>query len=186
MKVSKIFLQIAALIAVIAGALYLARIASHNEVIQEIISTYGYIGIFFLALISGFNLVVPIPAISFLPLFIESGLSFWPTILIIALGMTAADFISYVLVRAGRDIVSESWGNKIFEKFDALREKYERYPLAILFIFASVVPLPNEILLVPATFWGYSWKQLLPVVLAGNLIFNILFAKGLMNVFNAI
>lgn len=92
----------------------------------------------------------------------------------------------FFLARAGKDIVSESVGEKIFEKFWSMPEKYYRYPLGLLFIFAALAPLPNEIVLIPlALFFGYSLKELLPVVLAGNLIFNILFAKGLLNIFEA-
>lgn len=186
MKVSKIFWQTLFLVAVVASAIYLARIASGNEVIQEIVLAYGYIGIFIVALISGFNLVVPIPAVSFLPLFIESGLSFWLTIFIIALGMTAADTLCYFFVRVGKVLASKSLGEKVFEKFHNLREKYYHYPLVILFVFASIVPLPNELLLIPAVILGYSFIQLIPIVLVGNFIFNLMFAKGLLNIFNSI
>ena len=187
MTKGKIIFRIAILLGVIGAAFYLARMASGNEVIQELVASYGYVGIFFIALLSGFNIVVPIPAASFTPLFIESGLSFFPTVLIIALGMTAADGLTFYLARAGKGIISESWGEKFFDKFWSLPEKYYRYPLAVLFIFAASIPLPNELLLIPmAFFFRYGLKELIPVVLAGNLIFNILFAKGLLNIFEAL
>jgi membrane protein YqaA with SNARE-associated domain len=182
-----LILQAIALFLVVAAAFYLARLASGSEVIQEIVSSYGYGGIYFVALLSGFNIVVPLPAASFTPLFLESGLSFLPTVFIIALGMTTADSVGFYLARTGRRLISDSWGEKLFDKFQDLPEKYYRYPLAFLFIFASIVPLPNELLLLPmAFFFGYGFKELVPIMLAGNLIFNILFAKGLLNVFEAL
>lgn len=186
LKNSKIIFQIAGLGAVIALALYFARLASGNEMIQEIVASYGYIGIFVAALVSGFNLFVPIPAASFVPLFIESGLSFWPTVFVISIGMTSADMLSFILACAGRDIASESLGQKVFEKFHNLREKYYRSPLLVMFLFAAFAPLPNEMLLVPAAFMGYKARVLIPIVFAGNVIFNILFAKGLLKIFPAL
>jgi len=182
----KIVLRIAGLIGVIVLAFYLAYLASENEVIQEMVASYGYTGIFFVAIISGFNLLVPIPAASLIPLFIESGFSFWPSILVISLGMTTADTIAFILARAGKLIVTESFGKRIFERFSSLREKYYRSPLVFLLFWAAFAPLPNEILLVPAAFLGYSFKHVIPVVFVGNFIFNILFAKGLLNFFQAL
>jgi membrane protein YqaA with SNARE-associated domain len=182
-----LILQGAILLLVVAAAFYLARLASGSEVIQEMVASYGYVGIYFIALLSGFNIVVPLPAASFIPLFLESGLSFFPTAFLIASGMTTADAIGFYLARKGRKLISDSWDEKLFQKFQSLPEKYYRYPLAGLFIFAAIVPLPNELLLIPmAFFFGYGLKELVPVMLAGNLIFNILFAKGLLNIFEAL
>ncbi len=182
----KIAVQIAFLIAVVALAFYLATVASNSEVLRTMIAEYGYVGIFVLALLSGFNIVVPIPVVSFMPLFLESGLSFWITIALISLGMSCADALSFILARAGKRIASESeFAEKILTRFQGLEKSYYRYPLAVLFIFASVAPFPNEVLLIPAAFFlGYRLRELLPIILAGNLVFNILFAKGLLNLFN--
>jgi membrane protein YqaA with SNARE-associated domain len=183
-KTYRIILQSAFLVAVIGIAFYLAKIASDSPVLREIVSDYGYIGIFVIALVSGFNIFVPIPAASFMPLFLESGLSFWLTTIVITLGMTTADSLSFILARAGKHLFSESWGEKLFERFRGLEEKYYRYPLAVIFIFAAVAPLPNEVLLVPTAFFlRYRLRQLVPVLLAGNLIFTILFAEGLLSIF---
>lgn len=183
----KLIFQGIALVIFIAAAFYLAHQASQSEAVRELVASYGYFGIYFVALLSGFNIVVPIPVASFTPLFLESGLSFLPTVFIIALGMTTADALGFHLARTGKKLLSDSYGEKLFDKFANLPPKYYRYPLAGLFIFAAAVPLPNELLLVPmAFFFRYSLKELVPVVLAGNLIFNILFAKGLLNIFEAL
>ena len=182
-KLLKITLQLLFLAGIVALALYLAKLATESEVLREIVASYGYIGIFVISVISGFNLFVPIPAISFLPLFIESGLSFWPTIFLITLGMSVADIIAFMLARAGRHIAAQSFGERAFATLYKLRDKHYKYPLVFLFFFAAVAPLPNEVILVPLAFMGYSFRHLLPVVFAGNLIFNILFAKGLLKIF---
>jgi membrane protein YqaA with SNARE-associated domain len=184
-KRPKLIFQIAALIAFICAAFWLAEKATGSDAIQALVKSYGYVGIFIVAMVSGFNLVLPVPAASFMPLFLESGLSFWPTIFLISLGMTFADSIAFLLAKAGKQMVSENAESELFRRFQKLPEKYYRYPLAALFIFASIAPLPNEFLLIPAAlFFGYSLIELAPILFAGNMVFNILFAKGLIGVFH--
>ena len=79
-KVSKMVLHFLLIAIIILGAFYIASLAGESELIKDYVSRYGYIGLFITALISGFNLLIPIPAVAFLPLFIESGLYFWPSI----------------------------------------------------------------------------------------------------------
>jgi hypothetical protein len=64
------------LIILMAGLFHLAKIIRNNPGVRDAILAYGYPGIFFISLLSGFNIAVPIPAIAFLPLFLESGLIF--------------------------------------------------------------------------------------------------------------
>ncbi len=183
-KILKLIFQGVSLIVVIGVAFYFADLARGNENIQKIIAGYGYIGIFIVSMISGFNVVVPIPAISFLPLFLESGLSFSITIAIISLGMTTADTIVYLLGNLGKKMVSGSYMEKLQSKIKIVHEKYNWAPLVILFVFASVAPLPNEVLLVPFAFLNYRLIHILPIVFAGNVVFNLLYSKGIVNIFN--
>lgn len=182
-KILKFFVQGLSLVIVICLAFYFADLARGNENIQKIIAGYGYIGIFIISLISGFNFVVPIPAISFLPLFLESGLNFCITIAIISLGMTIADSIAYMLGSWGKKMVSSSFAEKIERKIKIIHEKYNWAPLIILFIFAAVAPLPNELLLVPFAFLNYRFIHILPILFAGNVVFNLLYSKGILNIF---
>ncbi len=183
-KIIKLVIQGISLIAVIGGAFYFADLARGNENIQRIITSYGYVGIFIISMISGFNFIIPIPAISFLPLCIESGLNLYTVIAIISLGMTVADTIAYFLGNLGKKMVSHTFSEKIESKIKIIHEKYEWAPLSILFLFASLAPLPNEILLVPFAFLGYRLRHIVPVLFAGNVVFNILYSKGILNIFS--
>ncbi len=183
-KIFKIVIQGLSLIAVIGIALYFAHLARGNENIKELVGDYGYIGIFVVSLISGFNFVVPIPAISFLPLFLESGLNYWTTIVIISLGMTVADSFAYFLGNLGTKIVSSTFSEKLEKRIRIIHEKYSWAPLVILFLFAAVMPLPNEVLLIPFAFLNYRFIYIIPIVFAGNFVFNFLFSKGIINIFN--
>jgi len=180
----KIILQGVGLLVIIALAFYLASLASDSELVREIVSSYGYVGIFLISILSGFNFVVPIPAVAFLPLFLESSLSFWPTIFLITLGVTSADTMSYILARAGKHIASQSFGENMFKGFNRLNVTYPRAPLVLLFFYASFVPLPNELLLVPMALSSYRLREIIPILLVGNFVHQLLYAKGILSVFN--
>lgn len=182
-KILKPIFQGLFLLLFIGAAFYFAHLAKGNEAIRAVVASYGYVGIFVVSVISGFNLVVPIPAISFLPLFLQSGLDFWPTILIITIGMTLADTVAYLLGDLGRKFMPTNLSKKLERYIKIIHEKYNWAPLVLLFFFAAVVPLPNELLLLPFAFLNYRLIHIFPVVFAGNLVLNILYSQGIINIF---
>ena len=149
--------------------------------VQEIVLEYRYIGVLTTSFISGLNLIVPIPAIAFLPLFFAAGLDLSMTILIITIGVTLADSFAYLVGSVGRKLVSSPRQVKITNQFQRIRNRYSFLPLVILFLSAAFVPLPNEIIIIPLAFLGYHLYQIFPVLLIGNATFNILSAIGILN-----
>ncbi len=174
--------------AVFFGAFLIAQHAQESEQIQDIVQQYGYGAILVLGFISGLNLVIPIPAIAFLPLFIESGLDFYITIIFITLGMTCADSVAYAIGNTGRKVISRTTGStrKVMEKLEAARDRYTLLPLIILFLFAAFAPLPNEVLLIPMGILGYRFVSLLPVLFIGNIVFNIVYSSGVLTIFEVL
>src|SRR3989344_2207800 len=76
----------------------------HRDTVQEVVSQFGYIGMFVLAVVSGFNIAIPIPAIGFYPVFVELGYTPTFIILILSFGMTIGDSIGYLLGQTGKGI----------------------------------------------------------------------------------
>lgn len=161
-------------------ALWLANYAKDSELLRDLAREYGYLGAFTGGVISGFNLAVPIPAIAFLPLFLESGLNLWIVILVLASGMTLADSVAYILGKKGRHI-TDNTQQRIIHKLEEVRTNHPRWPLGFLFIFASLAPLPNEVIVIPMAFIGYKAKQVIPILILGNFTFNLLSAFGILN-----
>lgn len=185
-KIQKLIFQGIGLALVIGLAIYLGHIARESEEIRQAVSSYGYAGVLVVAMISGFNLVVPVPAASFMPLFLESGLHYWTTLAIITAGMTIADTVAYFLGNMGRTAVSESTENKFLNKLKKIHNDHKYAPLIILFFFAAFAPLPNEVLLIPFGFLGYKLRHVLPIVFLGNAVFNMLYTKGLTSILDLI
>ena len=164
--------------------LFLARSVSQNSYLKEFVSGYGYFGVFLVSVLSGFNLIIPVPAASFVPLFVEAGLSLWVTIFIIALGTTVADILAYSIGIIGRHVTSELPQSKVVARLDKMRERWQWGPIVALFLFVVFIPFPNEIILIPLGFMGYHLRLILPVVFFGSAIFNIAAAFGALGLFN--
>lgn len=181
---TKFFLKGGALILIIFIAFYLAHLARESSLIRDLVADYGYFGIFVVALISGFNLAVPVPAATFLPLFLQSGLDFWFTITLITFGVTLADSFTYIIGRLGREIIDEK--RKMIITLEIVGERHRWAPMTLLFLFSAIVPLPNEILVVPLGFLNYKFRRIWPVILAGNFIFNLIYASGAVGLFESV
>ncbi|QQG45782.1 MAG: VTT domain-containing protein [Candidatus Niyogibacteria bacterium] len=178
---TKIFVRGGALILIIIAVFYLAQIARENGMVRELVADYGYFGIFAVAVLSGFNLAVPVPAVAFLPLFIGAGLNFWITIILITVGVTLADSFTYIVGRLGREIIDDK--RKAIVALERVGERHKWAPMILLFLFSSIVPLPNEILVMPLGFLNYKFKRIWPVILTGNFAFNALYSTGVINLF---
>lgn len=175
-------LQLTFFIGIIIFALWLGMVAEENDVITEIVITYGYTGIFFASVVSGFNILVPIPIIAFLPLFVISGLDQWIVVILIISGVTIADMLVYYFGRIGKKIASVSLRKKT-DKLSKFLEEHQKISLVALFLFAAFVPLPNEVLVIPMAFLGYSFFSIATPVFLGNAVFNILAMLGVVNIF---
>jgi len=183
-KIRKWLIYFAVIVSIFTFAFWLALLAKESSVIRELVSSYGYMGIFVVSVFSGFNFVVPIPAISFLPLFLESGFNLWFTIFIMSLGMTLADVVAYIFGVLGRRFTLSANNAKIIARMNKLRSRHYWAPVVALFFFAAFIPLPNEFLMVPLGFMGYNLRYIFPVIFLGNTIFNIFTAFGVISLFN--
>jgi membrane protein YqaA with SNARE-associated domain len=184
-KITKSYsLKIFVAILVITLAFWLAHLARESSFIQEMVAAYGYLGILVVSFASGFNLLVPIPAVSFLPLYAEAGLSVPVTVTLITIGVTVADSVAYLIGRLGREVAAEIDHNRVVAFFDRIQIKHKTAPLVVIYLFASLAPLPNEILVIPLGLMRFRFSTLFPLLLAGNATFNTLTALGLLHIFD--
>lgn len=178
--------KIILLILVIALAFWVSGTVKDSGFIRDLAREFGYVGIFLIAVVSGFNLIVPVPAISFLPIFLASGLNIFAVIAVMAAGMTLADFIGYLLGKAGRHLALSAFEIKIANRFEKLKNGLHWSPALLLFLFASFIPIPNEVIVVPMAFLGYRLTYILLPVFLGNIVFNSIYAIGAVNILKLI
>jgi membrane protein YqaA with SNARE-associated domain len=104
------------------------------------------------------------------------------------LGVVIGETTSYIVGHAGRAVLPE----KASEAFALLHrwvsDTHSAKFYGFLFVFGSVMPLPNDVIVVPLGAAGVSyWRVILPLG-AGNIVFNtataLLAAQGVTSFWN--
>lgn len=170
--------RFAIVVAVIAAGILLGRVALHSQVVHGLVARYGYGGVFVVAVASGFNVLVPVPAFAFVPLFTAAGLEFVPTVGLIVAGVTLADMVGFFLGRAGRDIDAVRHA-KIVRRLEKFRDRHRAAPLLFMALYGCFAPLPNQVMAVPLGLMGYAAYEVIVPIFVGNLVFNTLAASGI-------
>jgi membrane protein YqaA with SNARE-associated domain len=173
--------KVLALFGVVAGAVWINLYGAEAAGVEETVRAWGYPGLFAMSALSGFNLLVPIPIVLFFPFFLEIGMNAGAAVVTISAGMTTGDLVGFLLGSIGREVVELPEGRVVRFLRDLRRRPW--VPYVALFFYASFVPLPNEILVIPMAFLGFSIIGIFGSTFVGNLIFNSLAALGLTGVF---
>lgn len=179
----RIAIQGTGLLVVIALATWANIHAARNDVVRELAQELGYLGIMAAAIVSGFNLVVPVPVIAFFPFFMDVGFEPVLTVIVIAAGMTIGDLFGYLIGHATREVVQPKTRGLV-ARLERLRDRHPHLPYAVMFLYAAFAPIPNEVLVIPLAFLRYPVGRIFLAVLAGNLIFNSLVAFGILEIFD--
>ena len=155
---------------------------SYSDTIRDMLSRFGYVSMFILAVVSGFNFILPIPVIGFYPLFAELGFAPFLIVLVLSLGMTLGNSIGYMVGHMGKDIVRMKSGVRVRTLFDKLYTRHQVLPFFLLFFYTAFVPLPNELLVIPMALAGYRFRSMGILLFLGNFLFNIIGAFGIMSI----
>lgn len=130
----------------------------------QLVSTYGYFGAFIISLFGNFTVFFPVP-------FAITIYAFGATLNPLALGLvcgfgsTIGEFSAYIIGRGGRRIIENSYGKRL----DTAKLLIQRYGMMIIFIFA-VLPLPDDLILIPMGMLRYSLKKAIIAMLIGKII----------------
>lgn len=176
-----LWVKIFAVAALAAFAVWVNVSAVQIAGVREAAAAAGYWGLLAVSVVSGFNLVAPVPVAFFYPFLIESGFAPLPTLVTIAAGMTGGDLLGYLIGNATRDALGHrlrrfrAWLERLL---DALRARHRLLPYGILFLYAAFAPVPNELVVIPMAFMRCSLAGVMTAVLCGNVIFNSLLASG--------
>jgi len=181
-KYIKLAIQLVLIICLVAIIFWANRYAAEHDVVREFVNRFGYVGLFGAAAISGFNLVIPIPVITFFPFFMEVGFHPALTVVVIAVGMSLGDLFGFLIGNAGREAIKPK-PNGIIARLEKMKEKNKVLPVIVLFLYAAFAPAPNELIVIPMAFLGYSLRLVFTAILIGNIIFNSLVAFGVLAIF---
>lgn len=151
-------------------------VMGHPEIAGQL-QAMGYPGLFIVAAISGFNVLVPLPVAGFTPALTSAGYDPWTVVLVFSLGMSVGDVAGYLLGWWGR----HASGVRVPKFVQTLQQWSEEKPLlfmAAIFLYASIVPVPNEVFVIPLAFARVAWHRLLIPVACGHLVLNSLIHLG--------
>lgn len=167
------------------ASLFLADYVANNDMAQNLVGQFGYLGILIIAIVSGINVLLPVPAAAFVPVFIAAGL--WLPLVIIALvvGTTIADLIGFFIGRWSKDFVEEHYPRS-YKRIQVLDERHHSLVLPMVFLYAAFIPFPNEAILIPIALIGFRFQTLLIPLVLGNLVNQTALAFGATNIFTLV
>jgi membrane protein YqaA with SNARE-associated domain len=142
---------------------------------QNFATSHGYVGIFLIAFIGAFSIIIPIPYT--IVIFTLGGISdFNPALVAISAGLGSAvgEFSGYVLGYYGQKAISLERRRKM----SFMLKFFNRYGPIVLFLFA-LTPLPDDLIFIPLGMLRYDFLRIFIPVLIGKILMNfILFYSG--------
>lgn len=182
-------LNLAVFLVVLAGGLFaslwLTQYVQNDDVSQKLIQEFGHIGILIISFIAGLNALVPVPAATFVPIFTAGGISLPMVIALLIVGTMAANLLTYAIGRYGGEITKSHYPNVQQKLLDAYQGK-ERWLPHFVFFFTALIPLPDEIFLIPLGVMGIKLKQIILPLFLGTVFYQTFAAFGIYNIFKFI
>jgi len=176
---------IGVLVVLWVGSLYLAQFVTTSASAREIISDFGYFGILMMAIVSGLNVLLPVPAATFTPVFVAAGL--WLPLIILALvvGTTIADLIGYVFGKWSREFAVDHYP-KTYKRIMSLCTKRHIFLLPFVLAYAAFVPFPNEAVIIPLALIGIRFTHIFIPLILGTTINQSVLALSTTGVFSVL
>jgi uncharacterized membrane protein YdjX (TVP38/TMEM64 family) len=161
----------------------------YKEQIQAL-QNYGYIGAFFISILGGATVIIPVPMLAIV--FALGGVMPYPWLVAIAaaLGELIGALAIYLTGRGAGQAISRTKHNRIQKAYDKCLRIIERWGAVALFIVTCIV----NPFFYPAAFAAgalrFGIKKYILVVLAGKLVksFTVVYAGyfGLKGIFSAL
>ena len=129
----RVVARVLGLVALIIVVVWVNEVAVDSVRIRTAVYEFGYLGLFGIAALSGFNLVVPVPVVAFFPFFMDAGLDPVLTVGTIGLGMTTGDMVGYLLGYAGREaFVPSPQVARWLARAEGLQERHRLLPYGLV------------------------------------------------------
>lgn len=139
----------------------------------ELVNSYGYLGAFVVTLLGNVTILIPIP----FALIIYLGGSFLNPLalgLVTGAAATIGEMSSYLVGRGGRRVIEARYGRRL----DSMRVLINRWGMLGIFLF-SLLPLPDDLLLVPLGMIKYNvWKLITAMFLGKTLMCLVISYAG--------
>jgi len=182
-KIATYFLVFCVFALLVYVSLLLTQFVTDDSSSQLLIREFGYIGIILISFVSGINFLVPVPASTFIPIFTAGGIALPVAIILLVIGTMSANILTYYIGRAGHKLTKIKYPT-IQEKILSVYENKKHLLPYFVFLFAALIPFPNEVYLIPLGIIGIKLKVFILPLLSVTILFQSLTALGFQNVFD--
>jgi membrane protein DedA with SNARE-associated domain len=136
----------------------------------ELVNVYGYLGAFVVCALGNLSIIIPIP---FALVVYAFGSTLNPLLLglVSGLGSTIGEMFSYFLGWGGRKVIESRYGSRL----DAVEKLIDRYGALTVFL-AALLPIPDDLLLIPLGMMKYDIKKTFIAMLLGKTLMCTLLA----------
>ena len=142
------------------------------DVIVERLGAQTYAAVFVAGVLGGTSIAFPFPYYLVVATAAAGGGNPFLVGLCAGLGVMAGDTTSYIVGHAGRAVLPERAAPAIAFVQRRVADIHSVKFYAFLFMYGAVMPLPNDVLVVPLGAAGVPyWRVILPFG-AGNIVFN--------------
>lgn len=130
----------------------------------DLVTNYGYAGAFLISIFGNFTIFFPVP---FTITIYAFGATLNPLLLglVCGIGSTIGEFSAYLVGVGGRKVIE----GRFEDRLESAKRLIERYGATIIFIFA-LLPLPDDIILIPLGVLRYDLKKALGAMFLGKTI----------------
>lgn len=164
------------------ATLHAASWVEGSATARSVIEGSSYFGVLIVAIISGLNPFIPVPAATFVPVFIAGGLSMYLIVATLVAGTLIADLVGFYLGRFGSSFVTKHYP-ATYEHIKNLHEHHTKWLPFFVFFYAAFVPFPNEAYLIPLGIIGVHLRRFIVPIILGTIVHQTLAAYGAENVF---
>ena len=148
---------------------------SPQKIVEKIGITNGYLLAFFAALLSGTTFILPTSYIFILTLSL-GGLNPFILGFLAGVGGILGDSLTYYLGYKGKEVIDEHYKKFLNKVCIMCYEKPQWKVWLFLFVYGAIIPLPNNLVVIPLGLAHYPYKRLVIPLGLGNIVFYTLVA----------
>jgi len=137
---------------------------------NELVFAYGYLGVFIVCIIGNVSIILPVP---FALVVYAFGSTLNPLLLgiVAGIGSTIGEMSAYIVGRGGRRVIESRYGGRL----DTVKKLVEKHGMLVIFLVA-LLPIPDDLLLIPLGMMKYPVKKLLFAMLLGKTVMCLFLA----------
>ena len=135
-----------------------------------LVYTYGYLGAFIACIIGNVTIIIPVP---FALIVYAFGSVLNPLFLgiVCGVGSTIGEMSSYLVGRGGRRVIESRYGDRL----DMVEKLVEKHGMLVVFLVA-LLPIPDDLLLIPLGLMKYSVEKTMIAMLFGKTLICLFLA----------